>query len=87
MYTQFPCGRAPAKPAYKTFSELVSLMKDHQNLEKNPTAERFLFNSTNRKPEENISNYMAELRCSSHYCKYGDSLEEMLHDRLMKASH
>ena len=58
-------------------------MKDHRNPKRNPIAERFLFNFRNRKPDKNISNYMAELRCLLQYCKYGDSLEDMLHDRLV----
>ena len=58
-------------------------MKGHQNLERNPKAERFLFNSRNRKLNENISNYMVEVRRLSQYCECGDSLEEMLCDRLV----
>ena len=57
-------------------------MKDHQKPKRNPIAERFVVISRNRKSSENISNYMAELRCLSQYCKYGDSLEEMLCYRL-----
>ena len=60
-YRIFKGLTAPAKPAEKTFSDLVSLMKDHQNPKRNPTPERFLFNSRNRKPDDNISNSMAEL--------------------------
>ena len=58
---------APAKLADKNSSELVSVMKDHQNRKRNPIAERFIFNSRNRKLKENISNYMTELRRLSQY--------------------
>lgn len=49
----------------KRLSELVGLMKDHQNSKKKPMAEIFISYSRNRKPEERISNYMAELCCLS----------------------
>ena len=74
---------APAKHADKNFSELIRLMKGHQNPKRNPITERFIFNSRIRKPKENILNYMAQLRRLSQYCKYEDSLEEILRDRLV----
>ena len=40
----------------------------------------------NRKLGESISQYMAELRRLSQYCKYGDSLESMLRDHLVCAA-
>ena len=82
-YRIFKGLTAPAKPRNKNFIEFVTLMKDYQNPKRNLIAERFIFNSRNRKPEEDISNYMAELPHLSQYCKYGDSLEEMLRDKLV----
>ena len=73
----------PAKSSGKNFSELVRLMRDHQNLRRNPIAERFLFNSRNRKSHKNISNCMAELCCLLQYCEYGDSLEEIICVRIV----
>ena len=67
-YRIFKRLAAPAKSADKTLSELVSLIKNHQNPKRNPIAERFLFNSRNRKPNKNIPNYMAELCRLSQYC-------------------
>ena len=58
-------------------------MKNHQNPKRNPIAERFIFNSRNRQPNENISDYMAELRRLSQHCEFGGSLDEMLRDRLV----
>ena len=41
-------------------------MKDHQNPKRNPIAKRFIFNSRNKKPEENMPNFMAELYVVYH---------------------
>ena len=82
-YRLFKGLTTPRKPVDKTFIELVTLMANHENPNRNPIAERFVFNMRNRKLGESISRYMAELRRSSQHCKYGDSLESMLGDRLV----
>ena len=76
-YHLFKGLTTPRKPV-KTFIELVTLMANHENLKRNPIAERFVLNMCNRKLGESISQYMAELRRLSQYCEYGDSLESML---------
>ena len=48
---------APAKPVEKTFDELVNLMTNHDNPERNPIAERFQFNMRYRKTES-VSQYI-----------------------------
>ena len=45
--------------------------------------QRFRFNSQVRKPGETVAAYIAKLRALSEYCKYGDTLESMLRDRLV----
>ena len=62
-YRIFKGLTAQAKPVDKTVSDLVSLMKDHQNPKRNLIAERFLFNSRNRKLNKNMSNFIAGLHC------------------------
>ena len=49
---------APAKPVEKTFDELVNLMTNHENTERNPIAERFQFNMRYRKTGESVSQYI-----------------------------
>ena len=73
----------PQKPGDKTYAQLIQLMKLHQNPEPNQIAERFKFNSRNRMPGESIAKYMAELRRLTEHCNYGDSLNDMLRDRLV----
>ena len=55
-------------------------MTNHENPKRNPFAQRFQFN---RKTGESASRYMTELRRLSQYCKYSDSLDSMLQDRLV----
>ena len=55
-------------------------MTNHENPKRNPFAQRFQFN---RKTGESASQYMTELRRLSQYCKYSDSLDSMLQDRLV----
>ena len=74
---------APNLPGSKAFNDLVKLMEDHENPRRNPIAERFKFNMRNRKADESVSAYVAELRRLIQYCEYGNSLDSMLRDRLV----
>lgn len=73
----------PAKPGDKSYTELVQLMLDHRRPKPNPIAERFKFNSRNRLPDESIADYVAELRRLTEYCEFGQTLSDMLRDRLV----
>ena len=74
---------APSKPAEKSFDELVKLVKDHHQPPPSMIVQRYMFNSRVRKHREGIAVFVAELRRLSEYCNYGDSLNEMLRDRLV----
>ena len=74
---------APNLPGSRAFNDLVKLMEDPGNPRRNPIAERFKFNMRNRKADKSVSAYVAELRRLSQYCKYGNSLDSMLRDRLV----
>ena len=45
--------------------------------------ERFKFNSRSRKPSEKMLEYLAALRKLSEYCEFGNSLDQMIRDRLV----
>ena len=45
--------------------------------------ERFKFHSRNRKEDEGVATYVASLRKLSEHCNYGETLPEMLRDRLV----
>ena len=73
---------APEKPTEKSFGELVELMKNH--LQSRPLiVERFTFHSRNRKDGESVAVYVAELRKLTEHCGFGDTLNDMLRDRLV----
>ena len=58
-------------------------MSHHQNLRPNMIAEPFKFNSRESNANESVSKFLAELRKLTEYCEYGDSLNDMLRDRLV----
>ena len=76
-------GLANNKPAEKSYDELVKLMQGHLYPAPNPIAERFKFNNRDRQASETISDYVAVLRKLSEHCNYGDTLDDMIRDRLV----
>ena len=74
---------APTKPSEKKFDELVRLVQDHYQPPLSESVQRYRFNTRLRKQGESIAAYVAELRGLAEYCNYGDSLNEMLRDRLV----
>lgn len=74
---------SPEKPGPKSFDELVSLLKNHFNPKPSEIVQRWKFNSRNRRPEESIVEYVAELRKLAQDCNFGDTLTVMLRDRLV----
>ena len=58
-------------------------MANHQDPKPNSIAKRFKFNNRDRKPEESIAEYIAELRQLAEHCNYGTILQDMLRDRLV----
>ena len=73
----------PKSPKDLSYSQIVTLIKNHQNPEPSSIVQRFKFNSRVRKPEESVRNYVAELRKLSEFCDFGDNLDDMLRDRLV----
>ncbi|XP_057298423.1 uncharacterized protein K02A2.6-like [Hydractinia symbiolongicarpus] len=76
-------GLSNNDPASKSYDQLVQLMKDHLYPTPNSIAERFRFNTRDRQPSETISQYLAVLRRLSEHCEYGETLDDMLRDRLV----
>ena len=74
---------SPAKPTDKTFAELVALVKEHQQPTPSFIVQRYHFNTRVQRPGESISEFVAQLRKISEHCRYGDSLDDMLRDRLV----
>ena len=67
----------------KTYEELAELFKRHYEPEPIVIVERFRFHRRNQVTNENIAEYLAELRRLTTHCKFGTFLEEALRDRLV----
>ena len=74
---------APAKPTDKTFTQIVEAVEQHLQPWPSVIVQRFNFHSRSRRADENVSTYIAELRKLSEYCAFGDTLNDMLRDRLV----
>ena len=74
---------SPGKPTEKRFEELVKLVKDHHQPPPSEIVQCFNFHTHNRKQGESIGEFVAQLRKLSEYCRFGDSLDSMLRDRLV----
>jgi len=74
---------APGKPTDKTFAEIVTLVRDHHQPRPSTIVQRFNFHTRTQKPGEKISEFVAQLRKLSEHCEFGETLEDMLRDRLV----
>ena len=73
----------PAKPAETTFKKIVDTLEKHFSPKPSEIVERYKFHSRNRKEDEGVAAYVAELRKLTEHCNFGESLPEMLRDRLV----
>ena len=74
---------SPAKLGDTPYKDLVDAMKKHVNPTPSVTVQRFKFNSRVRRAEETVSTYVSELRSIAEHCNFGESLDDMLRDRLV----
>ena len=74
---------SPVKPNEKSFKDLVALVKEHQEPAPSVIVERFRFFSCSQRSDESISDFLAHLRKRAKHCQFGDSLQDMLRDRLV----
>ena len=74
---------APAKPTDVSYDDIVSQVQKHFNPKPVVTVQRFKFNSRSRQADESVATFVAELRHLAIHCEYGDSLNDMLRDRLI----
>ena len=74
---------SPELPSEKSYDELVSVLEQHYNHAPSEIVERFRFYCRTRKPGESVANFLAQLRSLAARCNYGDTLENMLRDRLV----
>jgi len=73
----------PAKPADKSFADLVKVLSDHFSPKPSEIIQRAKFYNRTRKPKESVATFLAELRAVAEHCNFGNSLDNMLRDRLV----
>ena len=58
-------------------------VKEHKEPQPSVIVRRFQFNTWKQHAGEPIAEYVAVLRKAAEHCNFGNSLSEMLHDRLV----
>ena len=66
-----------------SYADLVKLVKNYYEPAPSKIMQRWKFNTRNCQQGESIATYMAALRQLTEHCGYGESLAEMLRDRLV----
>ena len=66
-----------------SFKDLVAKMKAHREPKPSVVVQRYQFNSRQRATSETVAEYVAALRKLAEHCNFGDTLDEMLRDRLV----
>ena len=74
---------APGKPSDRSFPEIVQLVQEHLTPTPSAIMQRFMFNGRVQKEEESIADFVAALRKLAQLCEFGDTLEQMLRDRIV----
>ena len=74
---------APAELTAKSFAELVQLAKEHYTPKPSVIMCRFRFNTSVRQDGESITRFVTRLRDLASLCEYGDSVKELIRDRLV----
>ena len=73
----------PAKPAETTYKKIVDELSKHFAPKPSEIVECFKFHSRNRKEGEGVATYVAGLLKLTEHCNFGETLPEMLRDRLV----
>ena len=74
---------SPAKLSEKTYKQIIKLVQEHQQPTPSFIVQRFNFHNRVQWSGESVSEFVAHLRKLSEHCRFGNQLEEMLHDRLV----
>ena len=74
---------ADNKPGEKSYDDLKNLLTEHLNPKPNIIAECYKFYKRDRKPEETVSEYLAELMKLSGHCGFGTNISDFIRDRLV----
>ena len=65
------------------YDELVKLVQQYYDPKPSKIVQRYKFNTRARRDGESVATYVASLRELAEHCGYGETLQEMLRDRLV----
>ena len=74
---------APDLPSTKSYDSIVEAASKHFNPKPSSIVQRFRFNSRIQKEGESVAEFVAQLRQLSEHCQFGDTLNDMLRDRIV----
>ena len=74
---------APAKPIERSFADLREALSNQYNPKPSVMVQRLRFNSRVRHTGESVAEFVSALRALSEFCEYGQTLNEMLRNRLV----
>lgn len=74
---------APKKPKEYTYAELVKALNNYFEPKRNTIGERFIFHRRQQKADENVCEFIVEIKSLSQTCEFGQHLEEALRDKLV----
>ena len=73
----------PEAPTDVALDVLIEKMSKHFQPTPSEIVQRFRFNTRVRRPHETVATYVAQLKQLAEHCNFGDTLEQMLRDRLV----
>lgn len=71
---------APKKPSEFTYNELKKALKNYFEPKRNIIGERFIFHRRQQNADENVCDYIIEIKSLSQTCEFGTFLEDALRD-------
>ena len=74
---------SPKKPMETSFAEIMQLMSAHYQLKPSTIVQRFTFHSHVRQQGETVATFVVQLKKLSEHCEFGDTLDDMLCDRIV----
>ena len=73
---------APTKPTEIAYNDLIAKVKAHFAPKPSAIVQRYKFNTCTRNQGESVASYVSRLRALTPFCDFGDTLNNMLRDRL-----
>ena len=74
---------SPAKPAEKSYTDLIKALKNHYAPTLSTTVQSFKFQARVRNKGESVASYISELRKLAEHCEFGAGLDERLRDQFI----